>query len=77
MITVNIEKAKLIAHELRRHKRQEELDPLDNLITKQIPGKDFTVVEQERQKIRDKYAVIQEKIDAAKTIKQIKTILNL
>ena len=42
MITVNINKAKAIAHDVRRAKRAEEFAPLDEIIAKQIPGKSAT-----------------------------------
>lgn len=77
LITVNMEKAKQIGHEMRRTKRAEEFAPLDEVIMKQIPGTDVAAVEAERQAIRDKYSVVQTKIDAAKTTEDIKTALGI
>ena len=64
MITINIDKAKIISHEIRRQKRAEEFAPLDEIIMKQIPGTDFSIVEAQRQVIRDRYAEIQTTIDS-------------
>lgn len=72
MITINIEKAKAIAHDLRRAARAEEFAPLDAQIAKQIPGTDAQTVEAQRQVIREKYAAIQADIDAASTVDEIK-----
>lgn len=77
MITINLNKAKTIGHDIRRQQRSEEFAPLDEVIVKQIPGTDVAAVEAERQKIRDKYAVVQTKIDAAKTPDEIKTALGI
>ena len=77
MIIVNIDKAKSIGHEIRRAKREEEFAPLDAVIMKQIPGKDAQAAETERQKVREKYAAIQEQIDAAATPDEIKTALGI
>ena len=38
MIVINIDKAKGIAHEIRRAKRAEEFAPYDEVIMKQIPA---------------------------------------
>ena len=38
MITINIDKAKTIAHDKRRAAREEEFKPYDDAIAKQIPG---------------------------------------
>lgn len=76
MIVINLDKAKNIGHDIRREKRAEEFNPLDEVIMKQIPGKDFQEAETARQAIRDKYAVIQQEIDAATTPDEIKAALN-
>lgn len=76
MITVNLEKAKLIAHAKRRQKRAEEFAPYDEIIMKQIPGVDAVEAEAVRQVIRDKYAEVQDAIDAAKSPEEIKTALS-
>lgn len=76
-IVINLDKAKTIGHDIRRHQRAEEFAPLDEVIVKQIPGTDVKAVEAERQAIRDKYAVVQTKIDASKTPEEIKQALGL
>lgn len=76
MITININKAKTISHEIRRQKRAEEFAPLDEVIMKQIPGTDLQAVEAERQLIRDKYATMQAEIDNSTTAGELATIIN-
>lgn len=75
MITINIDKAKNIAHDMRRAARAEEFKPHDEVIMKQIPGVDAQAAEAARQAIRDKYAAIQADIDAATTPEEIKAAL--
>jgi hypothetical protein len=77
MITINLNKAKNIAHDIRRAKREEEFAPLDAIIMKQIPGNDATDAEAARQAIRDKYAAMQTAINAAATPEEIKTTLGI
>ena len=73
MIVVNIDKAKQIAHEMRRDKRAQEFAPLDVKAT--IPS-EAVEAESARQAIREKYAVIQQNIDTAESPEQIKEALN-
>lgn len=75
MITVNIDKAKGIAHDIRRAARAEEFKPFDEIIAKQIPGTTAQEAEAQRQAIRDKYVAIQADIDAAGTVDEIKAAL--
>ena len=75
MIRVNLDKAKIIAHNMRRNMRAEEFALFDKIIAAQIPGNDLVKAEAERAKIRDKYAVMQISIDKAKTPDQIKIAL--
>jgi len=75
MIKINIDKAKSIAHEMRRAKREEEFVPLDAIIMKQIPGNSAEEAEAARQAVRDKYAAIQAAIDAANEPDEIKEAL--
>ena len=77
MITVNMTKAKEIGHTIRREKRAEEFKPLDELISKQIPGTSVVEAEAARQAIREKYAQIQQEIDQAQTPEDIKASLGL
>jgi len=75
MITINLDKAKSIAHDKRRAARAEEFKPHDEVIMKQIPGADAQAAEAARQVIRDKYAVMQVAIDGAKTPEELKALL--
>ena len=76
-IEVDLPKAKEIGHGIRRQKRTEEFAPFDEVIAKQIPGKDAAEAEQARQVVRDKYSQMQDAIDKAKTPEKIKAALGL
>ena len=76
-VEVDLPKAKEIGHDIRRSKRAEEFAPHDEVIAKQIPGKDATAAEAARQAIRDKYAEMQDTIDAATTPDEIKAALEV
>jgi hypothetical protein len=69
MISINIDKAKAIAHDARRAARSAEFAPLDVLAT--VPSEAVSA-EQARELIRAKYADKQVAIDAATTVEQIK-----
>ena len=73
----DLDKCKALGHDMRRQQRAEEFKPYDEVIAKQIPGMDAVAAEVARQAIRDKYATIQGKIDAAKSPAAIKTALSL
>ena len=72
MITVDMTKAKAIAHEKRRQARAEEFAPLDIKAT--IPA-EAEAAEAARQAVREKYAVLQEQMDAATTPEELKEIM--
>lgn len=72
MIVINLNKAKGIAHELRRAARSAEFAPLDIKAT--IPS-EAAAAEAARQVIRDKYAVMQTQMDAAQNVDQLKALL--
>ena len=74
MITINIDKAKTIAHDIRRAARAEEFKPYDDAIAKQIPGQ-ADGAEAARVAIRARYATMQTAIDAASTVDQIKAAM--
>lgn len=74
MIIVNLDKAKAIGHDIRREERAKEFAPLDIQAT--IPAK-AEEAEAARQVIRDKYAAIQQEIDAATTPDEIKAALGI
>lgn len=72
MIKVNVDKAKTIAHDMRRAARSEEFAPLDVKAT--IPS-EAEAAEAARQAIREKYAAMQAAIDAATTPDEIKEVV--
>jgi hypothetical protein len=72
VITINIDKAKTIAHDIRRAARSAEFAPLDIKAT--IPS-EAAAAEAARQVIRDKYAAMQASIDAATTTNEIKAAM--
>lgn len=71
-IGINLDKAKEIAHDKRRAARAEEFAPLDIKAT--IPS-EAAAAEAARQAIRDKYAEMQEAMDAAQTVEELKETL--
>jgi hypothetical protein len=75
MITIDMTKAKEIAHDKRRAARSAEFAPHDEVIMKQIPGVDSQAAEAARQAIRDKYATLQAQMDAAQTAEELKNLL--
>jgi hypothetical protein len=74
-VDIDLPKAKEIGHDKRRTKRAEEFAPFDEVIAKQIPGFSGAEAEAARQAIRDKYADMQDAIDAAATPEAIKVAL--
>jgi hypothetical protein len=62
-VKTDLVKAKAQVHEQRRRKREEEFKPFDEVIMKQIPGKNKDEAETKRQEIRTKYDTIQDEID--------------
>ena len=72
MITIDMTKAKEIAHEKRRAARSAEFAPLDIKAT--IPS-EAAAAEAARQAIRDKYAALQAQMDAAQTADELKALL--
>lgn len=72
MITVNLDKAKNIVHDKRRAARSAEFAPLDIKAT--IPS-EAAAAEAARQAVREKYATIQQDIDAAPGISELKLIV--
>lgn len=74
MITVNINKAKAITHDIRRLARSSEFAPLDVKAT--IPS-EAVAAEAARQAVREKYAAIQTNIDVAANVDELKIIVDL
>lgn len=75
-LVIDLTKAKIIGHDIRRSARAEEFKPYDEAIAKQIPNQ-VDGAEAERHKIREKYAEIQTQIDAAQTPDEIKAALGI
>jgi hypothetical protein len=72
MISINLDKAKAVAHDARRAARAAEFAPLDLKAT--IPF-EAAWAEEERQAVREKYAVMQTAIDAAADVDAIKAAM--
>lgn len=72
MITINLNKAKAIAHDKRREARAAEFAPLDIKAT--IPA-EAQAAETARQAIREKYAELQTQINAAQSVEELKGLL--
>lgn len=72
MIRINIDKAKDIAHDVRRAKRAQDFAPLDVKAT--IPS-EAGAAEAARQEVRERYAAMQDQIDAAQSAEQLKAII--
>ena len=77
MIRINVEKARTIAHDMRRQLRAAEFAPHDEIIAKRIPGTAEAAAEEARAAIRAKYASMQDDIDAAATPDEIKVALGI
>lgn len=76
MIAINIEKAKSIAHKLRRDKREALFAPHDRVIQLNIPSNNLIVAEEKRAAIRLLDARCQVDIDESSTPEQIKEALD-
>lgn len=74
-ITINLDKAKVVAHAKRRMLRDEEMKPFDEIIAKQIPGTSFADAENSRKEIRKKYDKTQQDVDAATSIEDLSSCL--
>lgn len=75
MIKINLNKAKTIAHDIRRVERAREFEPLDNIIAKRLP-QDLDKAEEARVAIREKYAIIQTNIDTVTSVDDLKKIVD-
>ena len=71
----DVTKSKTIAHDKRRIDRKKEFKPYDNTVALNISTSEVTAAEDERVKIRAKYATMQTNIDNASDIAGIKTAL--
>lgn len=81
MITINIDKAKAIAHDIRRAKREEEFKPYDEVIAKRVSAKGKTLdqtltdAETARSAIRAKYDQVQLDVDSATDEEGLRVVL--
>ena len=71
MITINVDKAKAIVHDIRRAARSAEFAPLDIKAT--IPS-EAVAAESARQVVRNKYTEVQASINAAADVAELKLI---
>jgi hypothetical protein len=74
-LSVDLSKAKAIAHDKRREIRAEMFSPFDAEIAKQIPGESAAIAEVARQQIRQEFAQVQVSIDVAKEVDELSVIL--
>lgn len=72
VVTEQIDRARAIAHDRRRGARSLEFAPLDRKII--IPGEEVEA-EEERVKIREKYAMMQENMDAAPDVGALRALV--
>lgn len=70
----NLDKAKLMAHDMRRAEREVAMAPYDDIIVKQVPGTDPVNAEVERAKIRETDAIMQADIDGATDVAALRLI---
>jgi hypothetical protein len=77
MIKINMDKARQIAHGIRRDLRSKEFEPHDQIIMKQIPGSNNSVAENARESIRQKYQQVQILVDKAETPQELRSALGL
>jgi hypothetical protein len=73
-LTVDLERARKIAHDLRRQHRDESFRPWDDIVARQIPGRTGEA-EFAREQIRTRDAQSQREIDAATSPEQILALL--
>lgn len=76
MITINLDKARDIAHGYRRAARAEAFKPHDERIRLALPGDDAGKLDAPRQAIRDADAAAQAKIDKAKNIAALSALVD-
>lgn len=72
VVVEDLEKSKIIANEIRREKRSAEFAPFDIMAT--IPAQAESA-EQNRELIREKYALIQAQIDGCTNVENLKSIV--
>ena len=75
-IDTDVTQAKEIMHSKRRVHREKLFFPHDEVISKQIPGKDAVAAENARQVIRNADAVLQDSINACETEEDLRSWLS-
>jgi hypothetical protein len=75
MIKIDLARSKAIAHDIRRRRRAEAFAPLDEAISKQIPGTDLQAVEAKRKAIRASDESLQNRIDSAKSVQELSDLI--
>lgn len=75
MITINLDKARGIAHDRRRAARAVAFEPHDERIRLALPGDDLRVLDGPRHKIREADAAVQTKIDKAKNVAALSALV--
>ena len=75
-VVVNIDIAKDITHTIRRKIRAKEFEPYDKIIALQIPGNDAAEAEAKRAEIRVKFEAIQQSIDSASIVADLKQVVD-
>lgn len=74
-ICEDLEECKVIAHERRRAKRNEEFLPHDEVIAKRIPGKSEEEAESARAEIRSRFETIQSHIDESSDVDALRVVI--
>ena len=77
IIKVNLEKAKPIAHAIRRKNREKEFAPHDKIISLNLPGDSAIAAEAAREQIREKYTEMQQNINVAETVEALTCAISL
>ena len=75
MIIVNLDKAKSVAHDLRRAARAAAFAPHDEIIAKRIPGVSAREAEAAREEIRTRFASIQDQIEASASVETLNELI--
>lgn len=73
-IKIPLEKAKPVAHNIRRARREEIMKPLDTRISFNIPD-EYEILEAERSKVRENDNIIQHNINSADNVDELSHII--
>lgn len=72
-VYIDLDAAKNFCHKLRRSARDAQFAPLDRMVT--VPGQQEEA-EKQRQALRDKYEILQNRIDSANDVVDLKAVLD-